>query len=167
MKPGEGALDNPPGLPQAGTMRDTPPGDQWLDAALPQQATVLVEVVATIGEHPLGQVPRTAPQSAYARDRVKQGNQLRDAMAVSAGQRDRERYPLAVRYHVMLGSGPPSIDRCRPDVISLLESPDVGAIDCAVVHVQHVCSTQLSQQGLVQGRPDPGPRSSPAVGANR
>lgn len=49
---------------------------------LAQQATVLVEVVAAIGEHPLGPVPRAAPQSAYARDRVEQGNQLCDVVTV-------------------------------------------------------------------------------------
>jgi hypothetical protein len=64
VEPGKGTLDHPPGLPQAGAMGDTSPGDEWLDAALPQQAAVLVEVVAPIGEYPLGPVPRAAPQSA-------------------------------------------------------------------------------------------------------
>ncbi len=78
---------------------------------LAQQATVLVEVVAAIGEHPLGPVPRAAPQSAYARDRVEQGNQLCDVVTVSSGQGDRERYPLAAHDHVMLGAEPSTIYR--------------------------------------------------------
>jgi hypothetical protein len=46
VEPGEGALDDPAHLSQPGAMRDTETGDHWLDAAFPQQATVLVEVVS-------------------------------------------------------------------------------------------------------------------------
>lgn len=50
---------------QAGTVRDATPGDEGLDAALPQQAAVLVVVVAAVGEQPLGFMdPRTAWEEA-------------------------------------------------------------------------------------------------------
>lgn len=49
MQPGEGALDHPADLAQPGAVGNAAPGDHWLDAALPQQAAVLVEVVAPVG----------------------------------------------------------------------------------------------------------------------
>ncbi len=71
MKPGEGALDDPPGAAQAGAVRSATPGDDRLNAALPQQAAVLDVVVAAVGVQPLGPVPRSAAQPAQARYRVE------------------------------------------------------------------------------------------------
>lgn len=49
VQPGEGALDHPAHLAQSGAVRDAASGDHRLDAALPQQTAVLVEVVAPVG----------------------------------------------------------------------------------------------------------------------
>lgn len=49
VQPGEGALDHPAHLAQSGAVDDAAPGDQGFDAALAQQAAVLVEVIAPVG----------------------------------------------------------------------------------------------------------------------
>jgi hypothetical protein len=49
VQPGEGALEDPADLAQSGTVGDATSGDQRLDASLPQQAAILVEVVAPVG----------------------------------------------------------------------------------------------------------------------
>lgn len=86
-------------------------GDHRLDAALPQQAAVLVEVVAPVGI----QVPRLAArpssQPPDRRDRVEQRQQLGDIVAVAAGERDGERGSMPVDYQVVLGTGTGAVDR--------------------------------------------------------
>jgi hypothetical protein len=49
VQPGEGALDDPAHLAESGTVGDAASRDQGFDAALAQQAAVLVEVVAPVG----------------------------------------------------------------------------------------------------------------------
>jgi len=56
VEPGEGALDDPAGAPESRAVCDATAGDERLDAELPQQAAVLVEVVAPVGEQPYGPV---------------------------------------------------------------------------------------------------------------
>ena len=48
VEPGERTLDHPAHLAWSGAMGDAASGDQGFDAALPQQAAVLVEVVAAV-----------------------------------------------------------------------------------------------------------------------
>jgi hypothetical protein len=50
VKPGEGPFDDPAGLAQAGTVDCALAGDLWCDASGPQEAAVLVVVVAAVGE---------------------------------------------------------------------------------------------------------------------
>ena len=73
-------------------MRAAAAGDHWLDAARPQQPTVLVVVVAAIGEQQVGLLTRSA---WLAGDRsgvevIEQRQQLCDVVAVAAGQCDGE-----------------------------------------------------------------------------
>ena len=106
-------------------MDDASSGDHRLDAALPQQATVFVEVVAPVGI----QVPRRAARpSSYPpdrRDRVEQRQQLGDVVAVAAGERDGERGSMPVDYQVVLGAGPGAVDWRGADVI-----PPFRALTC-------------------------------------
>lgn len=111
MKPGEGALDDPPGAAQAGAMRGATPGDDRLDTALPQQAAVLDVVVAAVGIRPLGPVPWSAAQPTQTRYRVEQGQQLGDVMAVAAGQGGSQRGATGIDDQVALGSGSAPVDR--------------------------------------------------------
>lgn len=59
MQPCEGALHDPAFLAQARAVLGVAPGDHGLHAALAELATVLVVVIATVGEHPLGTLART------------------------------------------------------------------------------------------------------------
>lgn len=63
VQPGEGSLDHPAHLAQSGTVGDAASRDQRLDAPLPQQATVLVEVVALVGIQVPGLAAGTPPQT--------------------------------------------------------------------------------------------------------
>ncbi len=74
-------------------MRGAAAGDHGLDSAGAQQATVLVVVIAAIGEHEVGLLARPAdlPGDRPGVQIVKQRQQLGDVVAVGAGQRDSER----------------------------------------------------------------------------
>jgi hypothetical protein len=50
VEPGEGAFDDPAMLAEPGAVFCLAAGDHGFDAALPEQAAVLVVVVATVGE---------------------------------------------------------------------------------------------------------------------
>lgn len=117
VEPGEGALDDPAGLAEAGAVGDAASGDEGLDAALPQQSVVLV--VAAVGEQALGLAARTSPHSPYAGDCVQKRDQLRDVMPVPAGHGHGQRGSEAVDDQVVLGAGAGSVDRRRPDTIPL------------------------------------------------
>lgn len=122
VEPGEGALDDPAHLAQPGAVSDTASGDQRFDTAFPQQAAVLVEVVAPVGI----QAPRlTAGPPAQAPDRrhgVKQRQELGDVMPVAAGERDGERRSVTIDDQVVLGAGSGAIDRRGADVIPPLSA---------------------------------------------
>lgn len=61
------------------------PGDDRLDAALPDEAPVLVVVIAAIGDHLFGAVAWAPAPAANRLDRVDQRQQLGDVVAVGAG----------------------------------------------------------------------------------
>lgn len=71
VQPGEGTLDNPAHLAQAGTVSDAASRDQRFDAALPQQAAVLLEVVAPVGIQASGLTAGASPQTPDRRDGVE------------------------------------------------------------------------------------------------
>jgi hypothetical protein len=89
----------------------TASGDHGFDAAFPQQAAVLVEVIAPVGI----QSPRLAPRaSRLAPDRgnrVQQGQKLGDVVPVAAGECDGERGSVPVDDQVVLGAGAGPVDR--------------------------------------------------------
>ncbi len=96
VQPGEGALDDPAVAAEPGAVLCLAASDHGLDAALPDQTAVLVVVVAAVGD----QRPRTTsrPDDAAADGRypVEQLEQLRDVVAVAAGERPGERDAAAV-----------------------------------------------------------------------
>ncbi len=94
----EAAFDDPALGAKAGAVLDAAAGDDGLDAAGPEQPAVLVVVIAAVGEDEVGLLA-WAPQLAGDRPLVEvleQWDQLRDVVAVAAGQRDRERDPGGV-----------------------------------------------------------------------
>lgn len=89
----EAAFDDPALAAQAGSVFGAAPCDHGLDAARPEQPAVLVVVIAAVGEDQVGLAART---TRLAGDRpgvqiLEQRDQLRDVVAVAAGQRNSER----------------------------------------------------------------------------
>jgi len=101
---GEGALDDPALATEARAVRDAALGDDRFDAARPEQATVFVEVIAAIGQDQVGLL---AGPAGLAGDRpsvqlVEQRDELRDVVAVAAGQSDGQRDAGGVDDQVVL-----------------------------------------------------------------
>ncbi len=71
VEPGEAAFDDPADLAQPGAVLDTAAGDARPDAALAQQSSVLVEVVAAVGEQLAGLASGPTAPSANRRDGVE------------------------------------------------------------------------------------------------
>jgi len=111
VEPGEGALDDPAVSAESGAVFGVAAGDQGFDAALPDQAAVLVMVVAAVGEQRLGSSPRAPDPSTNGWDAVEQLDQLGDVIAVAAGERPGERDAAAVYEEMVLAAPPAAIDR--------------------------------------------------------
>ncbi len=116
VQPGEGSLHHPAGLAQPGAVRDASAGDLGCDAAGPEDAAVLVEVVAAVGEQSARPVPGSSAEPADVEDRIKQGRQLGDVVPVSAGQGDGEGCAVPVDDQVVLAARPGAVDRRRSGV---------------------------------------------------
>ena len=96
VQPSEGAFDDPALAAESGAMLGLAASDRWLDAALPEQATVLVVVVAAVSDQHPRSLAWTADAAADRRHPVEQLEQLGHVVAVAAGQRPGERDPAAV-----------------------------------------------------------------------
>lgn len=88
VQPGEAALHHPAMPAQPGTMGDASTGDARSDPAGAQQPPVLVVVIATVREQFPGLAAGPTTQPADRRNRVDQGQQLGDVVAVAAGEGD-------------------------------------------------------------------------------
>ena len=86
-------------------------GNHGFDPSFPDEPAVLVVVVAAVGEQLLRPSPGAADAAAHGRHQVEQGEQLRDVVAVAAGQRPGERDPARVDQEVVLGAVAASVDR--------------------------------------------------------
>lgn len=125
VQPGEGPLDDPACLAQAGAVRGAATGDLRCDPTSSDKAAVLVEVVAAVGEESPGPVAGPASEAADARNGVQQWHELGDVVAVPAGQRGSERGSVPVDDQVVLAAGPGPVDRRRSGV-----SPPLRALTC-------------------------------------
>ena len=111
VEPGEGAFDDPAVAAESGAVLGLAAGDHGLDAALPDEAAVLVVVVAAVGEQRPGSSSWPADAAADGRHPVEQLDQLGDVVAVAAGERPGERDAAAVYEEVVLAARPAAIDR--------------------------------------------------------
>jgi hypothetical protein len=102
MEPGEGALDDPAVAAEPRAMFALTTGDQRLDASLPDEAAVLVVVVAAVGDQRLRPPPRSAGSAADRWHPVEQLEQLGDVVAVAAGECPGKWDPAAVYEQVVL-----------------------------------------------------------------
>ena len=96
VEPGEGALDDPAVAAESGTVLCLAAGDDRLDAALPDEAAVLVVVVAAVGDQRPRSPSRPTDPAADGRYSVEQLEQLGDVVAVAAGERPGKRDAAAV-----------------------------------------------------------------------
>jgi hypothetical protein len=101
---GEAALDHPALAPQARAVDGPAAGDPVADPPGPQDAPVLVVVIAPVGHH---QVRFAARAADLAGDRagmqvIEQRHQLGDVVAVAAGERDGQRDPARIDQQVVL-----------------------------------------------------------------
>ena len=111
MEPGEGALDDPAVAAESGAVLGLAASDHRLDATLPDETAVLVVVVAAIGDQRPRSTSWPADTAADGRHQVEQLEQLRDVVAVAAGERPREWDAAAVYEQVVLAACPAAIDR--------------------------------------------------------
>lgn len=88
----EAALHDPAVTAEAGAVCFSTARDEVLDPKRSQQPPVLVVVIAAVGEQTIGLLPRAAPPAGYrpAVQVFQQRQQLRDVVAVAAGQTDGE-----------------------------------------------------------------------------
>jgi hypothetical protein len=96
VEPGEGAFDDPAVLSEAGAVLGLAAGDLGLDAAFAQLLAMPLGVVGAVGEQPVGAAARVADTAAHRRHPVDKRQQLGDVVAVTAGQRPRQRKAAAV-----------------------------------------------------------------------
>jgi hypothetical protein len=113
VQPGEGALDDPAGAAESRAVLGPTASDLRTDAEAPKLAAILLVVVAAIGDNAVWAVARPAALATHARHTLDQRHQLRDVVAVTAGDRPGERDPGRVYEKVMLGAVSGSINRAR------------------------------------------------------
>ena len=95
-------------------MRDTAACDHRFDAHRPDQAAVLVVVVAAVAEQAVGPFPWPSDRAGDRGDLLQQRYQLGDVVAISAGQRDGEWDVLAIDDEVVLAARTCAVDRAGP-----------------------------------------------------
>jgi hypothetical protein len=71
-------------------------GNDRFDAELPDEAAVLVVVVAAVGDQHFRPAARATGPATHRRHTIEQFQQLSDVVAVAAGERPRQRDAAAV-----------------------------------------------------------------------
>ncbi|TDT39650.1 hypothetical protein EV562_10320 [Streptomyces sp. BK208] len=122
VQPGEGPLDHPAHFAQSGAVGSAATSDYGFDASLPQQTTVLVEVVTAVCKQPPRRAARASSHAPYWRDRIQQWQELGDVVSVTAGECDCEGTTVTVDDQVMLGSGAGTVGRRGADMIPPLRA---------------------------------------------
>jgi hypothetical protein len=111
VEPGEGSFDDPAVAAEAGAVVGLATGDDRLDASLPDEAAVLVVVVAAVGDQRSRSAARPADPAAHGRHAVEQLEQLGDVVAVASGERPGERDTAAVYEEMVLAAQAAAVDR--------------------------------------------------------
>ena len=113
VEPGEGAFDHPAVAAEAGAVVGLAAGDDRLDASFPDEAAVLVVVVAAVGDQRPRSATRPADPAAHRRDAVEQLEQLGDVVAVAAGERPGKCDAAAVYEEMVLAAQAAAVDWAR------------------------------------------------------
>lgn len=96
VQPSECAFHDPALTAEPGTMLGASARDPVLQTTRSELATVLVVVIATIGDHSLGALSRSPPLAFDRSGPVDERKELGDVVAVPAGQRDGQRHAARV-----------------------------------------------------------------------
>jgi len=120
VQPRKTSLDHPAVGPQSGAVQGAAAGDRGHDAAGANLVAVDVVVVAAVGKRRVRLAAGPAGPAADRRDRVEQGQELGDVVAVATGQQYGERGAVSVGDQVVLRAGPAPVDRRGPVWIPLL-----------------------------------------------
>ncbi len=111
VQPGEGAFDDPAIASKPGAVLGLAARDHRLDPSLPDEPAIFVVVVAAVGDHAVGAPPGPTNASTYGWHEVEQREQLRDVVAVTAGERPGQRDAPAVYKEMLLTAATASLDR--------------------------------------------------------
>ncbi len=111
VQPGEGAFDDPAVTSKAGAVLGLTARDHRFDLSLPNEAAVFVVVVAAVGDDAVGATSGSAGAAADGWHAIEQREQLRDVVAVTAGERPGQRDAAAVYEEMMLTATAASVDR--------------------------------------------------------
>ena len=111
VEPGEGALNGPAVAAEAGAVVGLASSDDGFDPSLPDEAAVLVVVVAAVGDQTRRPASRSTDAAADGRHPVEELHELGDVVAVAAGERPGQRDAAAVYEEVVFAAGSPAIDR--------------------------------------------------------
>jgi len=98
------ALDDPALAPEPGPVWRAAAGDDRCDPERSQEPAVLVVVIATVGQQPVGLLARTATLAGHgpAVQILEQRDQLGDVVAVPTGEGDRKRNAAGVDEQMVL-----------------------------------------------------------------
>jgi hypothetical protein len=113
MEPGHGALDDPAGAAEAAAMFGAPPGELGPNASPVQHVAVRLGVIGAVALDERGFPRGAAPSTAHGWNRVDQGQELGNVVAVGGRQRRDERNPVRVGENMMLRPGFAAIGRVR------------------------------------------------------
>jgi hypothetical protein len=100
----EAALDDPALFSEAGAVGCSTTGDDGCDPERSQKPTVLVVVIATVGQEPVGLLawPTALAGHCSCVEVFQQWDQLGDVVAIPAGQGDRQRNAASVDQQMVL-----------------------------------------------------------------
>jgi hypothetical protein len=171
----EALLDHPSVHAQPGAVFLSSTRDERCDALGSHQLAILVMVIATIGVDRVWALAWTPRPATHRGDRLNQGHELSDVVAVAAGQRDLQRDTVRFGDQMMLrassgtvdrarsGFGPPFMARrCEPSITALDQSSSPAAFSSASTDSCNRCQTPASFQSRSRRQqviPDPKPNS--------
>ncbi len=111
VQPGETALNDPALVAQARSVTVLAACDDRLDTAAAELATVLVMVIAAVGQKPLAALAGPADLPTHRLYAVDQRQELGDVVAVATGHTDGQRDAVGVGQKMMLGATTRAVDR--------------------------------------------------------
>src|SRR3569833_2838646 len=114
MQPGEGALDDPARHAEMAAMSGTTLSKLRMDATLPQDTTIALAIISTIGLHTAGVAQGPATPSSDGRNPIEQRHELCGIVPVRARQNHIQRCPVAVDDEVVLAACLAPISRVGP-----------------------------------------------------